>query len=137
MVHERVHLDQKKRPEFWRDLVKRIWSYELFVTPPAGIPSEWILRPNPDTEQAPWAVWRRCYVFFACCRDDRSLRKAPVVVWDLERGEFVDIPPEWRTQFCLGDALPHQDEHPYELAAEFIAESSTCPAAASLHAALL
>jgi hypothetical protein len=134
MVHERVHLDQKQRPDYWRDLVKRIWSYEIFVDPPSGIPSEWVQRrrPNPDTDQAPWAVWRGRYVFFAAFNADRRLKTASVLVWDTETGRLVDIPPEWRRLFTSDDKLPHQYEHPYELAAEFIAEHSTCPAAAAL-----
>lgn len=138
LVHERVHLDQKQRPRVWRDLVKRIWSYEVFSEPPAGIPAEWVeaRRPNPDTDQAPWAVWRGRYVFFAAFHADRRLKTASVRIWDLESGRLVEIPPEWRRQFTSGDVLPHQYEHPYELAAEFIAEHSTCAAAASLAAAL-
>jgi hypothetical protein len=137
LVHERVHLDQKRRPTFWRDLVHRIWSYEVLVDPPAGLPSEWIdrRRPNPDTDQAPWALWRGRYLFFAAYNEDRRLKTASVHIWDLEARRLVPIPPEWQKQFSIDGQAPHQYEHPYELAAEFIAERSQCSAAAALAAA--
>ena len=135
MTHERVHLDQKTRPAFWRSLVSRIWSYELYKTAPAGVPAEQI-RPNPDTDAAPWAVWRGRYVFFAAFGDDKTLKSAPVRIWDLEERRFTEIPPEWRKQFCGDTDCPHQYEHPYELAAEYITHTSQAPAAAALSAAL-
>ena len=142
MAHERVHLDQKQRPAVWRALVKRIWSYDLYEKPPSGIPVEWVRkrRPNPDTESAPWAVWRGRYVFFAAFTEEKLLRTAPVLVWDLESNRLVEVPPEWRGQFCWEDRLPHQYEHPYELAAEYMAEPThknhPCPAAAALFASV-
>ena len=138
LVHERVHLDQKTRPAFWKDLVKRVWAYDLYASPPPGVPAEWVkmCRPNPDTDVAPWAVWRGRYVFFAAYGPDRKLKTATPVIWDMEEGRRIEEIPEWRGQFCVGDSCPHQWEHPYEIAAEYKTHGSQSPAAAALAAAL-
>lgn len=139
LVHERVHLDQKTRPAFWKDLVKRVWAYDLYESPPSGVSAEWVERhrPNPDTDAAKWAVWRGRYVFFAAYGSDRKLKTATPVIWDLEEGRRIEEIPEWRAQFCAGDSCPHQWEHPYEIAAEYKTHGSQSPAAAALAAALL
>jgi len=138
LTHERVHLDQKTRPAFWRDLVSRIWAYDLRSTPPTGVPAPWVslLRPNPDTDAAPWAVWRGRYVFFAAFQEDKRLRTATTRVWDLAAGSLVEPPPEWQAEFCGAGACPHQSEHPYEIAAEYITHESQSPASARLSTAL-
>jgi len=137
MVHERVHLDQKTRPEYWKELIKKVWSYDISKKPPPGLPSEWVAlrRPNPDTDGEPWATWRGRYVFFAAYGDDKRLSTATTRVWDLETSRLVETPPEWRAQFCH-DGCPHQSEHPYEIAAEFITLKSQSPASAALSSAL-
>jgi hypothetical protein len=134
MTHERVHLDQKTRPDYWRSLVKRIWAYDLYDTAPRGVPADVVakLRPNPDTEAAPWAVWRGRYVFFPAYGDDKRLSTAKARIWDLEEGRLTEEPPEWRAQFCFEGTRPHQWEHPYEIAAEYKTHPSQCPAAAAL-----
>lgn len=136
MTHERVHLDQKTRPDYWRSLVKRIWAYDLYETAPQGVPADVVakLRPNPDTDAAPWAVWRGRYVFFPAYGDDKRLSTAKARIWDLEEGRLTEEPPEWRAQFCFEGACPHQWEHPYEIAAEYKTHPSQCSAAAALFA---
>jgi hypothetical protein len=138
LVHERVHLDQKTRPAVWKDLVKRVWAYDLYESPPPGVPAEWVekRRPNPDTDALPWAVWRGRYVFFAAYGDDRRLKTATPVIWDLEEGRRLENVPEWQSQFCAGNSCPHQWEHPYEIAAEYKTHASQSPAAAALFTAL-
>ena len=136
MTHERVHLDQKTRPAFWKELVKRVWAYEVLSAPPKGVPNQWTLRPNPDTDACPWSLWRGRYVFFAAYGEDRRLATARTHVWDLEEGRLAPTPPEWRGQFCVEGVCPQQDEHPYEIAAEFITHKSQSPASAALSSAL-
>jgi hypothetical protein len=143
--HERVHLRQRREPAAWREFYRTAWGYELTTTPPPGIPEHWVsrLRPNPDTADGPWAVWRGRYVFFPTHRDaKRTLRDAVVQVWDSVARRIVDPPPEWKQQFCEGGHCPHQYEHPHEIAAEFIthadtSEGSAAPAALQLAAAAL
>lgn len=131
LTHERVHLDQKRRPHEWEEFYRSVWNYELLTSPPAGIPSAEI-RPNPDTANKPWALWRGRYLFYPQYGTERTLRNAPVLIWDVEKQQHVDIPPEWRSEFCLGASCPHQYEHPHELAAEYITHTSTSPSAVKL-----
>jgi hypothetical protein len=137
LVHERVHLAQKRAPHDWAEFYRRVWDYELFERPPFSIPGDSItkLRKNPDTESAPWAVWRRRYVFYPYSADG-GLRNASVRIWDLEQKKHLESPPdEWRAFFCAdNDLCPYQYEHPHELAAEYIAKNHTSSAAMNLFA---
>ena len=144
--HEHVHCDQKSSPTEWHKFYMTAWEYELLSTPPASIPASLCakLRPNPDTADAPWAVWRNRWVFFpvsAGVGDDGllRLRDARVAVWDLKSATLLSgPPPEWRVEFCEGpdgSVCPAQYEHPHELSAEFLtSRSSTAPAAQKLFA---
>jgi hypothetical protein len=134
--HEYVHLSQKQNPQPWRAFYKDAWNYTLQTTPPADIPQSYIqrLRPNPDTDDAPWAVWRNRYVFFPVYRDATKQLRDPIVhVWDMETRQFVPIPDAWKRTFCgTGAACPHQYEHPHEMAAEFLTHVSDAPAARAI-----
>jgi hypothetical protein len=137
--HERVHCDQKgARGGEWHEFYDRAWDYKCLTAPPAGIPAEYIARrrPNPDTDAAPYAVWRGRYVFFSVFGEDKTLSGAPVLIWDLERGRAYDgIPADWRAEFCGTGACPAQYEHPHEISAEYITYgSSRAPAAMKLFA---
>jgi hypothetical protein len=134
LKHERVHLDQKRNPALWSEFYKRFWDYALLAEAPNSIPKEYVkqLRPNPDTESRPWAVWRNRWVFFPTYGPDATLRKANVRVWDMQTERLVRPPPEWRAIFCASNNCPHQFEHPHELAAEYIAEGSESDAAVKL-----
>ncbi len=137
LVHERVHLDQKRSSKAWYDFYKHTWGYTLLKTPPPGLPYkyQYDLRPNPDTADAPWAVWQERYVFFPNYGPKRTLKDAEVKVWDLQDKQIVDVPPAWRSAFCSGNGkCPHQYEHPHEIAAEYITEKLVTPASAKLFA---
>ena len=47
---------------------------------------------------------------------------------------FVEIPVEWKAEFCDSRGCPHQYEHPHELSAELLTRSSAVPAANKLRA---
>ena len=137
LVHERVHLAQKRNPNDWTEFYRRVWDYELLTRPPPDVPDHQILslriRKNPDTADAPWAVWRRRYIFYPISPTG-TLRNAQVYIWDRESKQHLTEPPEaWRALFCddSGDC-PHQYEHPHELAAEYIARGSSSHAAKNL-----
>ncbi len=134
LKHERVHLDQKRNPAVWYEFYRRFWEYDVRQEPPYGIPKEYVkqLRPNPDTADKPWAVWRNRWVFFPTYGPNTTLRKADVRVWDLNTERFTSPPPEWRAMFCVSNTCPHQYEHPHELAAEYIAEGHQSDAAVKL-----
>ena len=130
MIHERVHLDQKRNPEAWTRFYKTAWGYDLEKGAPSGLRT--VLRPNPDTADSPYAVWRSRYVFFVEATPDQRLRTAPVRVWDKTQGALCTAPPEWNAFFCDGHGCPHQWEHPHELAAEYLTLGSEAPAARAL-----
>jgi hypothetical protein len=138
--HERVHLRQRLEPEEWRSFYRSQWGYECTKQPPPGIPPHWLerLRPNPDTADGPWAVWKGRYAFFPTYRDaKRSLRSTNVQVWDVLKKQIVDIPGSWKQHFCDGGNCPHQFEHPHEIAAEYITNNFNSPAAQQLAESLL
>lgn len=140
LKHERVHLSQKSHTaEEWRRFYEREWGYTCFQNAPPGVPAELRarLRPNPDTSDSPWAVWRDRWLFFPAFGNDGSLRKAEVIVWDLENHRQVGIPDGWRDAFCARGDCPFQYEHPHEISAEWLTAGSDvvkAPAAAKLFA---
>jgi hypothetical protein len=135
LTHERVHLDQKRNRAIWIDFYRRYWDYEIYASYDE-LPPEYKrnLRPNPDTADAPYALWRNRWLFFSVYSPVRTLRDAIVKVWDTRRGIEVGLPEEWKAEFCASNKCPRQYEHPHELAAEFIAERPSVPAALKLFA---
>ena len=117
-----------------------MWEYECLAAAPAGVPVSLAarLRPNPDTADAPWALWRGRWLFFPVSLSEGALRDAEVVVWDVLAGRRVPIPAEWRAEFCEGaggSRCPQQFEHPHEISAEWLTtRSAVAPAAAKLFA---
>jgi len=133
IVHEGVHIDQRRNPDKWYTFYKTMWDYDIRSNAPEQLRSYSVaLRPNPDTEMAPWAVWKERYVFFPVYGEERKLKTAKIVVYDLQTSAFIDPPEEWKTEFCEAGNCPNQWEHPHEMAAEFITEGSKCPAAVKL-----
>jgi len=135
LIHERIHLDQKRWPNKWREFYKRLWDYDISNIPPPELPPSIVhqLRPNPDTNDAPWATWMGRYVFFPIYgHGKKRLQSAPVRIWDIVERAFVEIPADWKTEFCDSQGCPHQYEHPHELAAELLTLSSQSPAAGRL-----
>jgi hypothetical protein len=140
--HERVHLRQRMDTKDWLTFYRSAWDYECTHQPPPGIPQHWLdrVRPNPDTaDDGLWAVWRNRYVFFPTYRDaKRSLRNASVQVWDTKTHQITDPPAEWKQFFCDGGHCPHQYEHPHEIAAVYVNETSNnSPASQLLYSSLL
>jgi hypothetical protein len=134
--HERIHLAQKRDVQVWYAFYARHWNYTCSATPPPELPANLRvrLRPNPDTADAPWAVWRDRWLFFPAFTAARTLRGAEVIVFDLQDRAVCDPPPEWRAAFC-DDATgrcPHQYEHPHEIAAEWATHPSRAAAARPL-----
>lgn len=133
--HERVHLVQKRDLQTWYAFYARRWNYTCSAAPPPELPAELRarLRPNPDTADAPWAVWAGRWLFFPAFTAAGTLRDAEVLVFDLQDRAVCDPPPEWRAAFC-DDAgrCPHQYEHPHEIAAEWATHPSRAAAARPL-----
>ena len=138
--HERVHLSQKRNPDVWSKFYSEKWNYILYSRLPADIISsipesdKSLLRPNPDTSVAPWAIWKSRYVFYPVYSSSgkHTLKDAPVHIWDIQEKSNLDFPPaEWINFF----GNPQQYEHPHEISAEFLTDASkhsTIPAATKL-----
>ena len=129
--HERVHLKQKQGLAGWYEFYRRAWDYECLPEPTPGLPAELKarLRPNPDTADAPWALWRRRWLFFPAFKPSAptSLKEAEVLVWDTESHRLVGLPEEWLSAFCGSHGCPHQYEHPHEISAEWYTDKVRLP----------
>jgi hypothetical protein len=136
--HEQVHLAQKRNLATWRTFYKTQWDYECLGVPPGSAnisPAlQAALRPNPDTADAPYALWRGRWLFFPISLHAGALRNSRVVVWDVEMQKEVEIPEAWKSNFCeAATGCPHQYEHPHEIAAEiWTTMKSKSPAAVKL-----
>lgn len=128
LIHERIHLDQKRQPQEWEAFYKREWGYTVSATPPVSLPNQ--LRPNPDTAAKPWALWRSRWLFFPEAAG--ALKDAPVRVWDTHHAVESSPPPEWIAFFCGSHGCPHQYEHPHEISAEMITGGDDSDAATRL-----
>jgi len=134
LVHERVHLSQKRNPEAWKSFYKQYWKYDLSLTPPLEMPEIYarMLRPNPDTSDSPWVTWENRYVFFPNSFNG-TLKHAKVVVWDSIVNKEVPIPAKWKEFFCSSEGrCPSQYEHPHELSAEFLTHKQQSTASSYL-----
>ena len=139
LTHERVHLEQRRAPDTWKEFYRAKWNYTITDTPPKGVPATVIgnLRGNPDIHPERWACWGERYWFLTTYTDTMhpTLTGAVTRVWDAKTSTWVQQPREWRAFFCTAAGeCPSQWEHPHELAAEMWAdlERWTTPAAVAL-----
>jgi hypothetical protein len=136
LFHERVHLEQKRATQDWKEFYRRYWEYDISAKPPSDLPHKFIehLRPNPDTKAEPWALWRRRYLFFPNYANAAapSLKNIRVQVWDTQEKHLVPVPEEWKTLFCHEDSCPYQFEHPHEISAELLTHDNHSSASARL-----
>lgn len=122
--HERIHLDQRRRPAAWTGFYRDAWDYTVSETPPASLPAAILetVRGNPDTWPARWATWRGRYCFVPTYTHLHAprLRDAETRVWDLQTQSWVPRPAAWEAFFCQGKTgqCVYQSEHPAEIAAE-------------------
>jgi hypothetical protein len=120
--HEKIHLYQRLAPDSWKKFYRIKWNYEIYKEPPVGMPQKLITmrRSNPDTAAAPWACWNKIHWSVPVYRseNDLSLSGAAVMWWNSSDSTINPHPPDTWTTF-FGDDI-HQNEHPHEMAAEFL-----------------
>jgi hypothetical protein len=122
--HERIHLDQRRRPSEWATFYRDAWGYTVSPTPPASIPPDVLetVRGNPDTWPARWAIWRGRYCFVPTYADLHAprVRNAETRVWDLQTRSWAPRPAAWEAFFCQSKTgqCVYQSEHPAEISAE-------------------
>lgn len=123
LEHEKIHLLQRQMPDSWARFYKLAWDYDLYTSPPRGMPSELIelRRSNPDTADTPWCCWNSRWwsVPVYKSRTNLSLKDAPIRWWDQTTMTLHAHPPEDWIRF-FGSSI-HQNEHPHEITAEYLA----------------
>jgi hypothetical protein len=131
--HEKIHLLQRRYPIIWESWYEKLWRYTIYADPPAEFPHDLIKRRriNPDIENKPYARWidkeGTGWWSLAVFRSEfpSSLKDAETVWWNEKTGEQRQTPPpEWITFFGGASGAPAQDEHPHEMAAQMIANST-------------
>lgn len=126
--HEMVHIKQRRGLELWYTFYRTHWNYERSVLPPELDARS--IRPNPDTLDSPFMLWRGRYMFLPVYTDAHTLQHAKVQVYDIINRKFTDIPPEWTAFFS---PQVHQYEHPHEISAEYLTVRRSTPAAEKLY----
>ena len=113
--HELIHIDQKKRPLFWRNkILEEGWLPDAEHAVPFEVKER--CRINPDTLQFRFPAWEGRYVplpFFE--REDKpSLRDIRIQWWDTE-DEMIKINPPRSYIQKYGNQTSSSMEHPFEL----------------------
>jgi hypothetical protein len=123
LEHEKIHLLQKRNPDKWKQFYSKYWNYEIYHTPPSGMPKELIemKRANPDTAEEPYNCWKNNWWAIPVYRsvDDLNYRGSPVLWWDQSINETYHHPPKEWVDFFGKDVA--QAEHPHEISAVYIA----------------
>lgn len=138
--HERIHLQQRRNPEIWRDFYKQAWMYTTHQEEevPEELRSEEMrnIRGNPDTWPERWACWKNRYWFLPAYTNpaEPKLPQATVKIWDSQQKNMIDSPPiEWRMLFCdERGKCPYQHEHPAEMSAEYATDLSEWTSVAAM-----
>ena len=121
--HEKIHLHQRLNPELWRAFYRNYWDYEIYDKPPPFMPSSLIdmKRANPDTNDAPFACWRKTWWSVPVYKNSENLKFRDCIVkwWNQETNKIYSNPPtEWISFF---GSKVSQTEHPHEISAVYIA----------------
>lgn len=135
LEHERIHISQRMYPLKWQDAFLSAWSMKPWAgTLPSVIQER--MRLNPDLLNIPHYIWNNEWVPFSMFESMKptSLKEARVVWWnDKTRSLHREPPPGWKAFF---GSIP-AGEHPYELAAYMLSDSThTSPASKQLRASL-
>jgi hypothetical protein len=121
LIHELIHIDQRRRKEVWEAKFKREgWT----PIAESEVPERWLrrCRLNPDTLDQRFYAWKGRYVPLPLFeREDKpELRAIQVRWWDQETGILQPQPPQ---SFIARYGTPSQPEHPRELAAVEVAST--------------
>ena len=126
MHHELWHVHQRNYPLFWRDVLKNAWNCEPYTG--GDIPPEFerLRRINPDTMDEPYWLWNGIWVTIPVFENitQPSLRETDILFFNTRTAYHTrTIPRELKELFS--DKLPSSAfEHPYEMAAYILTESS-------------
>lgn len=116
LIHELIHIHQRKNPDFWKDLYGRKWEMVPFTGQlPAEV--EGRRRLNPDTIWSPLYVWKGEWIPVAVfLRPDTPHLREIRLLFVHVSGAWQSVPPpDWMDFFGTKD--PSTCEHPHEMAA--------------------
>ena len=122
LLHERIHLHQKRYPAIWINFVTQNWN----MVPWKGKLPEKIesaRRINPDLLANPFFIWNNVWVPICLYNDtgNPSLTAASTVWYNPNLKTTSKIAPDGWTEF-FGNTLG--DEHPWELSAYYISDKT-------------
>lgn len=123
LIHELIHIHQRRNPHFWKDLYGRKWEMVPFIGKlPAEIEER--RRFNPDTIQAPLYIWRDEWIPVAVfLRPDAPHLREIRLLFIHKTGGWQAVPPSnWINFFGTRDASIC--EHPHEMAAYMLTQNS-------------
>jgi hypothetical protein len=122
LLHERVHLHQRIYPEIWTDFFKTKWDMKVWSGRlPSAIEAKHRL--NPDLLQVPFYVWKDKWVSLCLFNDTGipSLGNSSTAWFNVEQKVISKTAPDGWYDFF--GKVP-DDEHPWEIAAYYIADKS-------------
>jgi len=115
ILHESIHVDQRKNPEKW---VKWAVNEGWVLLQDTDIPERWLrrCRLNPDTMKYRFWAYRNRWVPLPLFENEQQpkLREIQIRWWDKRTGDLLADPPK-EVSDMLGDTP--NPEHPFEIAA--------------------
>jgi hypothetical protein len=132
LLHERIHLSQRKYPKEWIKLIMAAWGMNVWsgVIP---IHLENRRRINPDLLLAPHFLWKNTYLPLCIFADlaNASLTNTRIVWFNIQTRTVISKLNDWSVFF--GKDIK-DDEHPWEIAAYILSDMSiVCPASKLLN----
>ena len=127
LLHERVHLHQRRYPDIWTSFFKKSWNMKIWngILPPEIDNKR---RLNPDLLPIPFFIWNDIWVPICLYKDtgNPTLTGAATAWYNsAQKVLSMTAPDGWYSFFGY---VP-DDEHPWELAAYYIADPRlTAPA---------
>ena len=120
LLHERVHLHQRRYPDIWTVFFKKNWNMKIWdgILPPTIDNKR---RLNPDLLPIPFFIWKDTWVPLCLYKDSGSpsLLNASTVWYNSSQKVLSTTAPDGWYEFF--GRVP-DDEHPWEIAAYYIAD---------------
>lgn len=134
LLHERVHIHQRRYPEKWNEFFEKKWNFKPWSgrLPPE---LEKARRLNPDLLPIPFYVWKDTWVPYGSFNDpaNPTLKQATTVFFNVKQKVVSKQPPDgWKAFF----GSMTSDEHPWEIAAYLVVDPNKSPASKALEEAV-
>ena len=120
LLHERVHLHQRRYPDIWTKFFKKNWNMKIWdgILPPDIDNNR---RLNPDLLPIPFFIWKDTWVPICLYKDagNPTLMGASTVWYNSAQKVLSRTAPDGWYEFF--GHVP-DDEHPWEISAYYIAD---------------